>query len=61
LYLSDFIQGNGKQKMVLRRIAVSIAKLDLWEKQDRIENITWKSLQIAERWNKEYDTKDVMT
>jgi pentatricopeptide repeat protein len=57
----DFIQGNGKQKMVLRRIAVSIAKLDLWEKQDRIENITWKSLQIAERWNKEYDTKDVMT
>jgi hypothetical protein len=57
----DFIQGNGKHKMVLRRIAVSIATLDLWKKQDRIENITWKSLQIAERWKKEYDTKDVMT
>jgi len=55
----DFIQGNDKHKLALRRVAVSIAELDLWKEQDRIENITWKSLQIAERWKKEFDTKNV--
>ena len=55
LSLDPLFQDDDTHKMVLRRIAVSIATLKLWNDQDRTDTATHKALQSAERWKEELD------
>lgn len=54
----DIIQPNSSHKAVLRKIGVSIATLELWKNQNRIDPATSKALQTVERWKKNRDRDD---
>lgn len=50
----DLLQPADTHTIVLRRIAVSIAALEIWKSQGRSDTSTWKALQIAEQWKKTF-------
>ncbi|KAI2504437.1 Pentacotripeptide-repeat region of PRORP [Fragilaria crotonensis] len=49
----DLLHPVDAPKIVLRRVAVSIAALEVWKSEGRTDTPTWKALQIAERWRTE--------
>lgn len=49
-----FVTDDSKHKLLLQRVAVSVASLDVWRKQEHVEGAIWsKTLEIAEQWRKE--------